>query len=160
MLGAFEFELLAGALLIVLSGGVLVLAALRKARARREAASPKADTGLAEREGRPDGADAAAAAARVEKAERSRDTSALPRLYLALAQAQLVQGLGGEAAGNLRRSIRLSSELGQREVHAQARLELGDLARAEGDLTSACEHWQMARSLFHDLGNAKMLSAA
>ena len=36
-------------------------------------------------------------------------------------------------------------------TEAMARLELGDLARACGDLTTACEHWQMARALFTDL---------
>jgi hypothetical protein len=37
-------------------------------------------------------------------------------------------------------------------VHAEARIELAELALAEGDLTSACEHWQMAKLMFHETG--------
>jgi hypothetical protein len=38
------------------------------------------------------------------------------------------------------------------ETHAEARIELAELARADGDLTSACEHWQMAKLMFHETG--------
>ena len=47
--------------------------------------------------------------------------------------------------------MRLASKLKQPVIEAAARLELGDLARASGDLTTACEHWQMARTLFTTL---------
>ena len=40
-------------------------------------------------------------------------------------------------------------------MHAEARLELAEIARASGDLTTACEHWQIARGLFSDLKHAK-----
>jgi hypothetical protein len=37
-------------------------------------------------------------------------------------------------------------------VHAEARVQLAELALADGDLTSACEHWQMAKLMFHEMG--------
>jgi len=55
------------------------------------------------------------------------------------------------AADRLRKSLVLSARLGQKLEHARSRLELGDLAEADGDLTTACEHWSIARSLMHEL---------
>lgn len=37
------------------------------------------------------------------------------------------------------------------EIHAAARLELASLSEARGDLTTACEHWQIARMIYHEL---------
>jgi hypothetical protein len=37
-------------------------------------------------------------------------------------------------------------------VHAEARIELAEIALLDGDLTTACEHWQMAKLMFHDTG--------
>ena len=34
------------------------------------------------------------------------------------------------------------------EVQAASRVRLGDISKAEGDLTTACEHWQLARELY------------
>jgi len=34
------------------------------------------------------------------------------------------------------------------EVQAVSRLMLGDISKVEGDLTTACEHWQLARDLY------------
>lgn len=53
-----------------------------------------------------------------------------------------------QAADHLRQAIMMAAPLGEQRLHARARLELGDIAQAEGDLITACEHWQMARSLF------------
>jgi len=75
-------------------------------------------------------------------------------------RAQVAQSLGedGErqqaagaydAAGELfLQSLVVATEIGQPRLIALARLRLGDLAEQTGDLTSACEHWQMARELF------------
>ena len=52
------------------------------------------------------------------------------------------------AADYLRQSIKLASTIRNDQLHALARLELGDMAESEGDLITACEHWQLARSLF------------
>lgn len=76
----------------------------------------------------------------------------LAALYLELGQsAQFVED--HSAAGNyLREAVILATTHGLKDVHATARLELGGLAKAAGDLTTACEHWQIARGLFHELG--------
>jgi hypothetical protein len=58
------------------------------------------------------------------------------------------------AAASLREAIRLAAECDLNDQHASARLELGELARQDGDLITACEHWQIARGLFHDLKNS------
>jgi hypothetical protein len=58
------------------------------------------------------------------------------------------------AADKLRNAIILASRIGDRQLHAAARLELGDIAQAEGDLHTACEHWQMARSLYEEEARA------
>ncbi|MCH9808223.1 MAG: hypothetical protein K0U74_10870 [Alphaproteobacteria bacterium] len=54
------------------------------------------------------------------------------------------------AAESLRKAIINATELKKPILHAAARLELGDIAQAEGDMITACEHWQMARSMFED----------
>ena len=83
---------------------------------------------------------------RAEVAGRDNDV-ALLSLYLArrrkaAGQADYVEGI--------RRCIRLAAQLGLKELHGEARLDLGDEARAAGDLTTACEHWQIARALFEE----------
>lgn len=97
---------------------------------------------------------------RIKDTEKSPEDAALPALYLDLARLQIGSGSSSEAADHLRKCIRLAAKLGQNQTHAGARLELGDLARAEGDLTTACEHWQIARGLFHDLKREADLAAA
>lgn len=103
---------------------------------------------------------ASALAERIGVLEAKGPEAELPRLYLALAQGQIGGGAGGQAAETLRKCIRLAAKLGQKPVHAAARLELGDLVREEGDLTTACEHWQIARGLFFELKNEKELAAS
>ncbi|MEQ8823653.1 MAG: hypothetical protein RIC14_04695 [Filomicrobium sp.] len=58
------------------------------------------------------------------------------------------------AADHLRNTIMLATSAADNMLHARARLELGDISQAEGDLITACEHWQLARSLFEDMSNA------
>jgi len=72
-------------------------------------------------------------------------------LQLSLARSSLDKGDAKTAAELLRDCIRSSSLAGVKDTHARARVELGDIDHASGDLSSACEHWQIARSLFHDL---------
>lgn len=79
-----------------------------------------------------------------------KETVAVP-LYISEAAALVIVGDRVAAADRLRKSIRLSATLGMKPEHALARLELGDIARHEGDLTTACEHWSIARSLMHEL---------
>jgi len=89
--------------------------------------------------------------ARIENAERAGDHAALAVSYLALARAEIAEGRSETAAEHLRSSIRAAARSRNAPVQAEARLELAELARAAGDLTTACEHWQIARALFHDL---------
>jgi tetratricopeptide (TPR) repeat protein len=96
-------------------------------------------------------------ASALERAEASGDESELADLHLRSAREKLAAGRVGEAADHLRRSIRVAARIGKKKAHAEARLELAEIARAEGDLTTACEHWQIARGLFCDLKHAREL---
>lgn len=87
----------------------------------------------------------------VEAAEKTGAQARLPGLYLLLAQSRLAAGKTAEAEEILRKSIRAAASLKIKDVHAKARVTLGDLAHGSGDLTTACEHWQIARALFHEL---------
>ena len=75
----------------------------------------------------------------------------LPGLYYVLAHRTIETGETANAQELLRLSIRGAATADQEEVHARARVTLGDIAHADGDLTTACEHWQIARSLFVEL---------
>lgn len=90
--------------------------------------------------------------AAIAKAEARGDEAAAAALYLEAARGRAGAGERVEAAELLRRAIRIAARLGLKEIHAGARLEIGDLARADGDLTTACEHWQIARGLYFDTG--------
>jgi hypothetical protein len=87
----------------------------------------------------------------VREAEDKRQHDKLPSLYFVLAQRTIETGDTARAHELLRRSIRGAASVDQTDVHARARVALGDLAHADGDLTTACEHWQIARALFVEL---------
>lgn len=95
---------------------------------------------------------------RIRAAEESKDIAALPALYLSLGQEEIARGNANEGAGHLRSCIRAAARSRNAGAEAEARLELAELARASGDLTTACEHWQIARSLFHKLARATDLA--
>ena len=78
---------------------------------------------------------------------------------LASGQRQAQSGASTAAAELFRDVIRIAALNGLSDHHAAARLELGELARQEGDLITACEHWQIARALFHDLKNTSRAKA-
>lgn len=88
-------------------------------------------------------------------APSSATESAAARALIDEALRERAAGHEDAAAECLRGAIMLASKAGDRTLHAAARLELGDIAQAEGDLQTACEHWQMARSLFQDEKRAK-----
>ena len=108
----------------------------------------------------PDVMSADEIAQRIAKAEQRSAEAELAPLYLALARAHIANGSPDAAAELLRKSIRLAAKLGQKQTHAGARLELGDLVREQGDHTTACEHWQIARGLYYDLKYEGELAAA
>lgn len=90
----------------------------------------------------------------VSAAEAAGNDQDLPALHLALARLEIASGSLDDAGEHLRICVRLSVHLKLPIEHAAARLELGDIACQHGDMTTACEHWQIARSLFQDAGRA------
>ncbi|WP_072392160.1 hypothetical protein [Hyphomicrobium sp. CS1GBMeth3] len=96
-------------------------------------------------------------ASRIAAAETAADHAALGELYLASARAEIAKGSAEQAAEHLRASLRAATKSKNLPVQAEARLELAELARLAGDLTTACEHWQIARGLFHKLSDAARL---
>lgn len=87
-------------------------------------------------------------------AKAERNERRVTALQIALARHHGAAGRADEAGDLLRTAIHAAVRLGLPEEHAAARLELGDLARASGDLTTACEHWQIARGLYFDAGRS------
>jgi hypothetical protein len=99
--------------------------------------------------------DAAALMAAVAEAEGSGQIRRLPGLYLSLARWRLDSGETGVAEDLLRKSIRGATAADLKDTHAKARVALGDIAHAGGDLATACEHWQIARALFRELRQSR-----
>jgi tetratricopeptide (TPR) repeat protein len=146
--------LLVGAVIVI----VLLRAAVRTIHPRRSAAVAPASPGAQpEAATRPD---SAALAAAVAEAEAAGQPDRLPGLYLSLARCHLQSGQTSDAEHLLLKSIRGAANGRHKGVHAQARLALGDLAHASGDPTTACEHWQIARALFHELKQPRDHEAA
>lgn len=87
----------------------------------------------------------------VHEAESRGERDRLPVLYLALARSRLEAGAAAEAEELFRQCIRAAVGAADKSVHGKARLALGDLAHAAGDPTTACEHWQIARAVFHEI---------
>lgn len=85
-------------------------------------------------------------------ARSERDDAALSRNSILLARILLSRSAREEAAALLQ-SAALSARRAKLPVlHAEARIELAQLAHDDGDMTSACEHWQMAKVMFHEMG--------
>jgi hypothetical protein len=90
-------------------------------------------------------------AVRIRSAAEENDQATLAQLCLSAAHAEISEGHSDAAAEYLREAVRAAARSRTAPVEAEARLALAELARAAGDLTTACEHWQLARALFHDL---------
>jgi hypothetical protein len=73
-------------------------------------------------------------------------------IYLQLARLLSAQGDEAACLVALRSAAGLAVQHGPRSVHAEARLELAEAAYKAGDLTGACEQWQMARTALLDDG--------
>jgi tetratricopeptide (TPR) repeat protein len=97
---------------------------------------------------------------RIAKALARGDDGALAGLYLLKAREASSAGDASRATELLRNSIRCAQRSGNASIHADARLDLAEIARAAGDLTTACEHWQLARKLFYDLARKDRLAEA
>lgn len=130
--------------LVVLAVLVLALALMRRwARTRSFAPAPPPAQKIK--------VDPAVLLAALNEAEAAGQRDRLPGLYLALAQCRLDDGEASQAEDLLRKCLRGGAPSQHKATHAKARLALGDLAQAAGDATTACEHWQIARALFHEL---------
>lgn len=79
-------------------------------------------------------------------------STGLAELYLELARAYRADGRNEEAVRALRSSAGHAAIHGPRAVHGIVRFELGEVAFQTGDLTGACEQWQIAKTAFHDEG--------
>ena len=90
---------------------------------------------------------------RLAVAEEKGEPVALAHIYLALGRARIAGGDERAALEALRSCAGLAALHRAAEIHAQARIELAEAAFRAGDLTSACEHWQMARMAFLDGGH-------
>lgn len=78
--------------------------------------------------------------------------NATPQDLLVHGQAHLAAGAIDAAARDFRACVMLAAKLKQPHIGATARFELGDLASEAGDMTTACEHWQMAKAAFAQQG--------
>lgn len=87
----------------------------------------------------------------LKMAELANDQEALAALYLERARLELSNDNAAGAGNHLRKSVMLATSHNLKKIHAEARLELAEISEASGDMTTACEHWQMARGLFHEL---------
>ena len=132
----------------------LIALGLRSRRRRRAAGSASR---AAERRRRPPRAkpsalDGAALHGRHRRSGSRRATGAAARSLPVAGSVAARQGrdVGGRGA-SCGKSIRAATSAGQKDAHANAGLALGDLAQAGGDPVTACEHWQIARSLFREL---------
>ncbi len=97
------------------------------------------------------GLDTPAIETAIRNAKANGQHDKLPSLYFVLAHRTIETGETAKAQELLRLSIRGATTADQEEVHGRARVTLGDLAHTDGDLTTACEHWQIARALFVEL---------
>jgi hypothetical protein len=96
--------------------------------------------------------------ARIEKAAAANDKALLASHHLGYAKAEIAAGRYDVAADQLRACLRIAAQSRNAPMEAHARMELAELARTGDDLTTACEHWQIARSLFHQLESAPELA--
>jgi tetratricopeptide (TPR) repeat protein len=73
-------------------------------------------------------------------------------LYLELGRAEMQAGNEVVALEALRSAAGLAARHRVARTHAQARIELAEAALRAGDPTTACEHWQLARTAFLEDG--------
>jgi hypothetical protein len=90
--------------------------------------------------------------AAIEAAKSARDDSQISRNSVELARLLLARSARPQASVLLQSAVMSARRAKLPVVHAEARVQLAELALADGDLTSACEHWQMAKLMFHEMG--------
>lgn len=134
------------AVLVTLALLLLRRVAIRRAAGRRNSAAQAYSAPID---------DAGTIARRIDAAKAGNDNVALADLYLA--QARAFQKLGDEKARMtaLTAAAGYAALHGPEATHAVARMQLADAARNTGDLTSACEHWHLAREAFQASGQTE-----
>ena len=55
----------------------------------------------------------------------------------------------------LQEKLKRVNKEGNLNVEAEVRMQIGDLMATNGDLTTACEHWQIARNLFDEINDVQ-----
>lgn len=151
----------------------LVLLWLRRPRHRREAVAPPVkaqneplrviaeplplyDIGCQPIDAQPEEAESVdTIAAKIENAIARGDKTSLSQLYFELAAACEREGKLDARMTALRSAAGHGALHGPHAAHAAARLALAEVAHQSGDLTSACEQWQLARTAFQEGGDAE-----
>lgn len=83
---------------------------------------------------------------------RVQPNKTLAPLFLEMARHHKAVGDEQAYLAALRSAAGLGAQHGPRAAHAEARLQLAEAAFDAGDLTGACEQWQMARDALRDDG--------
>lgn len=86
----------------------------------------------------------------IAEAKALNDDAALSGHSLELARLLISRSARQQAALQLQSAVIAARRSNLPALHAEARIELAELAIRDGDLTSACEHWQMAKLMFHE----------
>ena len=97
--------------------------------------------------------------AQIDHVQTAGPKSALAQLYFDLAELHHEASNEPARLAALRSTAGLAAQHGPRTLHALARLELAEAAYALGDLTGACEQWQIARGALHDDGQRDAYAA-
>lgn len=98
--------------------------------------------------------------AEIADALAAKDQAALGQLYLTQGVLLKRDGQSLVAGDVLRKSVMIAMQLKDARLHALGRLELGDVVAEAGDLTTACEHWQMAKRMFLEVRHRSDSEAA
>lgn len=78
------------------------------------------------------------------------DDAVLSSASVELARLLIARSARQDASQHLHAAVVAARRSNLPGPHAAARVELAELAYRDGDLTTACEHWQMAKLMFHE----------
>ena len=90
--------------------------------------------------------------AQIDQVMKVQPNNTLAPLFLEMARHHKAAGDEAAYLAALRSAAGLGAQHGPRAAHAEARLQLAEAAHKAGDLTGACEQWQMARDALYDDG--------
>ena len=93
---------------------------------------------------------------RIDAALTGGDKDGLAALYLELARCYAELGNENSRMSALRSAAAYGARHGPHASHAAARLELAEVAYLAGDLTTACEQWQLARTACLEGGHLEL----